>query len=81
MTFINETVHVCIIYSQVRKQDVDSFTPNNVPVPFNVRVQWNRDENDLPKPLFYEIKLHGAKEGFDFLTVTSPPLSIGMCYL
>ena len=77
--FNKQMLYTHIIYSQVYKQAVDSFTQYNVPVPFNVRVQWIRDRNNPPKPLSREIKLDGAEKKFDFLTVTSPALCLGMC--
>ena len=67
------------MYAQVCREDVDGYTPRKVLVPCKVRVQWIKEGNNNPKPLSHEIKLLGAKKGFDFLTVTSPSLCIGMC--
>ena len=50
-------------------------------VPCQVRVRWVGEEDKPVKPLSHEIKLLGAKREFDFLTVTSPTLCIGMLTL
>ena len=71
--FINEDVWV-----QVRREDVDNYTPHRVLVPCQVRVRWVGDRDDPVKPLSHEIKLVGATNVFDFLTVTSPIRFIGM---
>lgn len=36
-----------------------------------IRVWWDK-EGEIPKPLNCKIKLEGAEEDFDFLTITSP---------
>ena len=72
-TFINEVVLV-----QVRREDVDNYTPRRVLMPCQVKVCWGGDRDDPVKPLSHEIKLVGAKNVYDFLTVTSPILCIGM---
>ena len=61
----------------MRKEDVDNYTPRRVLVPCQVRVRWVGDRDD-PEPLSHEIKLVGATNVFDFLTVTSPIRFIGM---
>ena len=67
-----------VVLVQVRREDVDNYTPRRVLVPCQVRVRWVGDRDDPVKPLSHEIKLLGAKNVFDFLTVTSPILCIGV---
>ena len=67
-----------VVLVQVRKEDVDNYTPRGILVPCQVRVRWVGDRDDPVKPLSHEIKLVGAKNVFDFLTVTSPIRFIGM---
>jgi hypothetical protein len=61
----------------VRREDVDNYTPRRVLVPCQVRVRWVGDRDDPVKPLSHEIKLVGATNVFDFLTVTTPIRFIG----
>jgi hypothetical protein len=60
----------------VRREDVDNYTPRRVLMPCQVKVCWGGDRDDPVKPLSHEIKLVGAKNVYDFLTVTSPILCI-----
>ena len=67
---------VCL-YMQVRRKDVDRYMPDRSLVTSQVRVRWVGGGNN-PIPLYYELKLLGAKNAFDFLTVTSPTHCISM---
>ena len=64
---------------QVQRVDVDNYTPRKALVTCQVRVHWVQEGNKPPRRLSHDIKLLGAKE-FDFLTVTSPRLCIGVWY-
>lgn len=74
-------LHVfCVCVKQVCREDVDRYTVGIVLIPCQVKVWWVGvgDGGKAPMPLLHEMKLIGAKEEFDFLTVTSPTLCIGM---
>ena len=64
--------------AQVRRVDVNNYTPRKTLVTCQVRVCWDQGDKS-PTPLSHDLKLSGAKE-FDFLTVTSPRHCIGMWY-
>ena len=64
---------------QVRRVDVDNYTPHKTLITCQVMVHWARGDKP-PTLLSHLIKLDGAKE-FEFLTVTAPSRCIGMWYV
>ena len=61
-------------FAKVERRTVDRFSDHDVFLPCVVRAEWADGGDSPPQPLFCKLKFHGAAEGFDFITIESPPV-------
>jgi len=64
------------IHIQVKKWQVDNYRGGQRVPHCQLRLQWTRGEP--PVVLYHKLKLIGAKEPFNFLTIESDPLPQGI---